>query len=636
MQEYQLLQLLEQYGITVPKYRTFDIDHKFFFDRFPCVLKIDSPKVVHKSDVGGVRMGIHSNEELQRAKYEILSNLQKHGIFLDLEDKFIVEEEVKGEEFYIGGIFDPIFEEVLLFGKGGILIEIEKDICYIDSEADAKEIVKSFKTTKISKIFPQFRGKEYKIEYVIDVVQKFQKLFSTEPIVEFDVNPLIYTEEGFVAVDVRMKQGVKRRFEERKRSEDIFHNEKVAIFGATDNPKKVGYALAKNALASKANIYFVNPKLKELFGKKVYHDIEELPPIDTAVIAIPREYVLKTVEKLGQKGVKNIIVISAGFKESGNKEAEEKLTKLAKQYDLNVLGPNCLGLYNAQKELNLTFAADTILPGSIALLSQSGAVLSALIDKAATYSIGFSHILSLGNMADFDFGDGIEALQNKSQCKSINIYAEGVRHGKKFLRRIRKSSKPIFVYKAGKTEAAKKAAFSHTGNISGSYEMLAGLCHSVGAKIKQDIDEMIFAPQYENYKEALIITNAGGPGTILTDILVQHGKKMYELTPKELKLLNKVLPPTWSKNNPVDIVGDATSERYRAALEILYKPQLLIFILVTPQFMTDGKNIAKLVENRSNLIPIFFGNESFKEVFAYFQQRNILYFNDLENVANIL
>ncbi len=635
MQEFELYQLLERYGIKVPRYRVFDIDQEFFFDHFPCVLKIDSPKVVHKSDVGGVRVGIYSNEELQEAKHEILDSLQKHGIFLELGDKFIVEEEVHGEEFYIGGLFDQIFEEVLLFGKGGVLIEIEKDVCYIDTEADEKEIIKSFKTTKVSKLFPKFRGKEYKIEYMVDVVQKFQKLFTSEPIVEFDVNPLIYTDEGFVAVDVRMRQGQKSHFEDRKRSEDIFHNDRVAIFGATDNPKKVGYALAKNALSSKATIYFVNPRLGELFGQKVYHDVDELPPIDTAVLAIPAKYVLDTVEKLGQKGVKNIVVISAGFKESGNKEAEARLAQLAKQYDLNILGPNCLGLYNSQKELNLTFAADTIRPGSIALVSQSGAVLAALIDKAASYSIGFSHILSMGNMADFDFGDAVHALQDKPQCKSINIYAEGLRHGKKFLRQIRKSTKPIFIYKAGKTKAAQKAAFSHTGNISGSYEMLIGLCHSVGATIKKDIDELIFAPAFEEYEEVLIITNAGGPGTILTDIVVQNGKKMYELGQEEMEQLDQVLPPTWSKNNPVDIIGDATSERYKAALDILYKPELLIFVLVTPQFMTDGENIAKLID-QPNIVPVFFGNESFKEVFNYFQQQHIVYFNDLENVANIL
>ena len=309
---------------------------------------------------------------------------------------------------------------------------------------------------------------------------------------------------------------------------------------------------------------------------------------------------------------------------------------MAQTFDLNIIGPNCLGIYNAAKRLNLTFAADSIKNGDIALVSQSGAVLAALLDKAASYGIGFSHILSLGNMADFDFADAINELDKKENCSCINIYAEGLQNGKAFLRAIRSASKPVTVFKAGKTAQAQKAAFSHTGNLSGNYETLINLCEAAGATIKNDIDELIFAPKYSSYQEVLIITNAGGPGTILTDIVVEHGKKMYQLSEDEMKRLDEVLPPTWSKNNPVDIIGDATSKRYQAALEILYKESLLIFVLVTPQFMTDGLAIAKSMPNNPNIVPIFFGDTSFKEVFEFFKEQNRLYFNDLENVANIL
>ncbi|MRI58939.1 MAG: CoA-binding protein [Epsilonproteobacteria bacterium] len=636
MREYEIYELLHRYGIKTPRYKVYEIDQEFYFDHFPAVLKIASDKVVHKSDVGGVRVGIHSNEELQQAKREIINNLQNNSIFLDMNDRFIVEEEVHGVEFYIGGIFDSIFEEVLLFGKGGVTIEIERDICYIDSEADEPEILKSFRTTKISKIFPKFRGKEYKIAYVIDTIEKFQKLFTHEDIVEFDINPLVYTDEGFVAVDARVKTGQKSRAPRRQRSFDIFHNEKVAILGATDKPQKVGYALAKNALQSGADIYFVNPRLSRLFGKRVYKAIQELPDIDTAVIAIPSRYVLQSVEELAHKGAKNIIVISAGFKEVGNQEAEEELTKMAEHYDLNILGPNSLGLYNGDKELNLTFAADSILPGHIGLISQSGAVLSALIDKSLSYALGFSHILSLGNMADFDFADAIETLQNKRRCRYINLYAEGLTHGKPYLRAIRKSAKPIAIYKAGKSEEAKRAAFSHTGNISGDYEMLVGLSYAAGAIIKKDIDELVFSSLYAEKREALIVTNAGGPGTILTDILVSHGKKMASLDEETIQKLSAVLPPTWSKNNPIDIIGDATSKRYKAVLDIVYDEKRLIFVIVTPQYMTDGLNIAKTLLAYPNAVPIFFGEERFKEAFELFKEHKRIHFNDLENVANIL
>ncbi|BCD60359.1 MULTISPECIES: acetate--CoA ligase family protein [unclassified Nitratiruptor] len=636
MKEFEVYGLLQKYGIKVPKYAVFEIDQMLSFDKFPAVLKIASDKVIHKSDVGGIRTGIHSMEELQEAKREIVNNLQSHGIFLDLNDRFIVEEELHGEEFYIGGIYDPIFEEVLLFGKGGVMLEVLKDICYIDVYANVQEIIRSFKTTKVSKMFPNFRGKEYKIEYLVDVIQKFQRLFLAENISEFDINPLIYTERGFVAVDARIKKGDKNPHQKRERSNDLFENENIAIFGATDKPQKVGYALAKNALKSSANIFFVNPRLESLFDQKVYHSVDELPNIDTAVIAIPSKYVLDLLEQLGKKGVKNAVVISAGFKESGNIEAEKQMRQIAKKYGMNIVGPNCLGIYNASKRLNLTFAKTDILPGDIALVSQSGAVLAALIDKATSHSIGFSHIISLGNMADFDFADAIEELNTKEECRFINIYAEGLKDGKNYLQAIRASKKPIFVYKAGKTKEAKKAAFSHTGNISGSYEILVGLSYAAGAVIKKDIDELIFASRFEQFTEVLIITNAGGPGTILTDIVVQQGKKMYELSDEEIKKLDMVLPPTWSHNNPVDIIGDATAKRYKAVLDILYKPDILIFILATPQLMTDGLAIAKAIGKKANIVPVFFGEDSFQEAFEYFKHEKILYFNDLENVANIL
>ena len=636
MREYEVYELLQKYEIQTPKYAIFELNQPLYFEHFPAVLKIASDKVVHKSDVGGVRVGIDSVEELEDARNQVMDNLQRHGIFLDIHDRFIVEEQLRGEEFYIGGIYDEIFAEVLLFGKGGTLIEIEKDICYIDSDADANEILRSFKTTKIAKIFPTFRGKEYRIEDVIDTVQKFQKLFKSEDIAEFDVNPLLYTDRGFVAVDARLKKGKKPMQRAKKRQYDLFDNKSVAIFGATNKKEKVGYALAKNALTSQAKVYFVNPHLETLFNQKVYKSIDELPPIDTAVIAIPSKYVVKLVEKLAEKGVKNIIIISAGFKEAGNSEAENELSDLASKYSLNIVGPNCLGIYNADKNLNLTFAKSAIKPGNIGLISQSGAVLTALMDKASAHAIGFSHIISLGNMADFDFAAAIEELNQKDNCSYINIYAEGLRNGKRYLEAIRSAKKPVAIFKAGKTKEAKKAAFSHTGNISGDYEMLVGLSYAAGAIIKNDIDELIFAAKFASFKEVLIITNAGGPGTILTDIVVEHGKKLYELSDEELKRLDEVLPPAWSRNNPVDIIGDATAKRYQEALQILYKPNLLTFVIVTPQFMTDGLAIAKVIAKYENVVPIFFGEESFEKAFAYFKEQGTLYFNDLENIANIL
>jgi acyl-CoA synthetase (NDP forming) len=625
------MDLIKKYKIPTPKEKRVKTDKILEFDTFPCVLKIDLP--IHKSEVGGVISGILNNDELNRSKKIILENLKNHNIEVDENINFLIQEEVKGIELIVGGKFDDIFEEVLIFGKGGVLVEIEKDITYIDTNADEKEIIKAVNKTKISRIFPEFRGKKYNLNAVIDVIKKLQNMFNNEDIIEFDINPLIVNEKGTYAVDIRIKEGKKNRKTFFHKKHSIFQNENIAIFGATDKKEKVGFAIAKNSLNSDVNIYFVNPKLDTLFDKKVYHSIDELPFIDTSVIAIPTKFVLDTVENMAKKGCKNFIVISAGFKEAGNKEDEKKLKELAIKYDLNIVGPNCLGIYNGDKNLNLTFAKRSVFKGEIGLISQSGAVLSALMDKAASFKIGFSHIISMGNMADFNFANAIYELNNQATCKTISIYAEGIQYGKEFLKAIRNSKKEIFVYKAGKSEAAKKAAFSHTGNLAGNFEMFKILSENAGAKFKDSIESLILAPKFKA-KEIIIVTNAGGPGTILTD-LVSKNAKLKELDKKTIEKLNEVLPLTWSHNNPIDVIGDATEKRYKAALEIVKEEADLIFVIITPQFMTDALSIVKILDNEK-YIPILLGDESFTEAISYLKNNNKIFFTSLEEAAKIL
>ncbi|GAX87447.1 conserved hypothetical protein [Lebetimonas natsushimae] len=625
------MNLIQKYKIPTPKEKRIKINETLGFDIFPCVLKIDLP--IHKSEVGGVITNILNNDELNKAKDIILDNLKKHNIEVNENTNFLIQEEVKGIELIIGGKFNEIFEEVLIFGKGGILVEIEKDITYIDTNANEEEIIKAIKKTKISKIFPEFRGKKYNLKAVIDVIKNLQLMFNNEEITEFDINPLIVNEKGAYAVDIRIKEGKKNKKIFYPKTHSIFQNENIAIFGATDKKEKVGYAIAKNSLNSSANIYFVNPHLNTLFNKKVHHSIDELPHIDTSVIAIPTQFVLETVEKMAKKGCKNFVIISAGFKEAGNIEGEKKLKELALKYELNIVGPNCLGIYNGDKNLNLTFAKSSVFKGDIGIISQSGAVLTAIMDKAAAYKIGFSHIISMGNMADFNFANAINELNNQKSCKTISIYAEGIQYGKEFLKAIRNSKKEIFVFKAGKSEAAKKAAFSHTGNLAGNFEMFKILSENAGAIFKDSVESLIFSPKF-SAKEIIIVTNAGGPGTILTDLVSQKAK-IKKLDSKTFEKLNKVLPPTWSHNNPIDIIGDATSKRYKDTLEIVKDLADLIFIIITPQFMTDALSVVKILDS-DKYIPILLGNESFTEAIEYLQKENKLFFTSLEEAVKIL
>lgn len=644
MTESKIYEMLGSYKIATPKFASFRIDETISVDFFPAVIKIESEKVVHKSDFEAVKLNISSNEELNAAKEEIISNIAAKGVKLDETDSFIVVEMLSGQELYVGLVDDEIFGKTIVFGKGGVFLEMYKDVCYIDIYADDEEIKRAIKLTKISRIFDGFRGFDFDIEMVVKFIKSVQNFAKANPdIVELDFNPVLLTKDGLKTVDARIKRGEARPEKLgtlRKNRLNFFQNERVAIIGASSDPTKVGYAIAKNSLTYKGDMFFVNAKGGELFGKELYTSVSKIEgDIDTAVITIPSKFVVETTKELIRKNIKNLIIISAGFKEVGDYDSERIIAELAKEHNFNVIGPNCLGYLNGQKELNLTFGIGGLRSGELALLSQSGAVLSALMDKAYDASVGFSHLISCGNMVDLDFAEMIDMLNTEDSCKYISVYAEGIQNGKEFLRAIRESKKKVYIFKTGKSAESKKAAFSHTGNLSGNYEMFKGLIESVGAKIEDNIEALLFNPLNE-VNNILIVTNAGGPATILTDYIIDHGRKLYQLSKEEISALDAVLPSNWSKNNPVDIIGDAMADRYEATLDIVTKFENvdLIYLLVTPQYMTDELNIAKLCEREwgKKIYPILLGGHEMEEAKNYLRAKQKLFFKTLQSATSFL
>ena len=322
----------------------------------------------------------------------------------------------------------------------------------------------------------------------------------------------------------------------RQNRPSFFNSKTVAIIGASSDPKKVGYAIAKNSTSFKnGTVYFVNSKGGEILDKKVYKSINEIESnIDTAVITVPNKFIIDLIKELVPKNIKNIIIISAGFKEVGDYESEQIIYKLALEHNINIIGPNCVGYYEGSSDLNLTFALSPVKKGGLALIAQSGAVVTALMDKAYDSNIGFSHIISLGNMVDLKFSEVIQMLNYDKNCEYISIYAEGMLDGKDFLESIRSSKKPIYVYKSGKSEISKKAAFSHTGNLSGNFEMFKNLLENAGGKIEDNLESLVFDTM-SKVKNIAVITNAGGPGSIIADYIYDRGKKLYELSENDLK-----------------------------------------------------------------------------------------------------
>ena len=636
MLEYEIYDYLKSFDLNTPQYRVFDLNEDVKIDFFPLALKLNSTKVVHKSEYGAVKIDIQNQEDLNKNRDLIKSNVLNKGIKLDSSDKFLASAMVKGIELFVGIIDDEIFGKVLLFGRGGIMLELDKDIGYIRLEADAIEIKRAIQSTKISKIFEGFRGKAYDIEVVIEFIQKVQNFIrKNQDIKECDFNPIILNDDGIFIVDARIKKGevIEVAYDDRVRS-SFFDNQNIAIIGASTNPTKVGFALAKNMQNFSGKRYLVNSSGGKFEGEKLYIDIDDIDDkIDTAFITIPQKYVIESIEKLIKKSVKNLIIISAGFKEVGDFESEERILDLAKAHNINIIGPNCLGYYEGNKELNGTFATKEVQNGSIALLAGSGAVLSSLMDKAAISNVGFSHIVSLGNMIDLSYGELINMLEDEPSCKAISLYIEGIKNPTIFLEAIKNSTKPIYLYKTGQSEAGKKAAFSHTGNLAGNYELFCGLMKSLGVRLVDNIEALIYKPLRKT-KNISIITNAGGPATILSDLIVNKGKSLYELNDDDIKALDMVLPFNWSKNNPIDIIGDATSSRYKATLDVMLKNDSvdLIYLLLTPQYMTDIKEIALMVAeyNSNKIVPLFIGGGMLQDALKIFRVNKILYFTTLD------
>ena len=396
---------------------------------------------------------------------------------------------------------------------------------------------------------------------------------------------------------------------ERKQPLDVFFSPKnVAVVGATENPGSVGRTILWNLMTSPfgGTVFPVNPKRPSVLGVKAYPSLSEIPePVDLAVIVTPPPSIPGIIRECGDTGVRGAVVISAGFKEIGPAGAalEQRVLEEARAAKIRVIGPNCLGVMCPLTGLNATFATTVARPGSVAFVSQSGALCTAVLDWSLKEMVGFSAFLSIGSMVDVGWGDLIYYLGNDPKTKSIVIYMESIGNARSFLSAAREVAltKPIIVIKPGRTAAAAKAAASHTGSLTGSDEVLEAAFRRVGVLRVNTIADMFYMAEVLSKQprpqgpRLTIVTNAGGPGVLACDSLIQGGGELADLSPETMEAYNAVLPATWSHNNPVDIIGDASPERYAKALEIAAKDPHSdgMLVILTPQAMTDPTRIAE-------------------------------------------
>jgi acetyltransferase len=388
----------------------------------------------------------------------------------------------------------------------------------------------------------------------------------------------------------------------------MFAPASVALIGATSRPGTVGRTVLENLRheSFRGKVYAVNAKHPEVLGVKAYGSIRDVPgPVDLAVIATPAATVPQIIKECVDADVRSAVVISAGFREHGAQGAalEQQIQDQLRRSSIRLIGPNCLGIMNPTIGLNATFGKEAPKAGSVAFLSQSGALLTAILDWSDREEVGFSAIVSTGSMLDVGWGDLIYHFGDDPHTKSILLYMESVGDARSFLSAAREVAltKPIIVIKAGRSQEASRAAASHTGALTGSDEVLEAAFRRSGVLRVHNISDLFYMAEVLGRQprpkgpRLTILTNAGGPAVLATDALMANGGELAELSPESAQRLDEFLPPHWSHNNPIDILGDADSERYARAIEIAtHDPNSDgLLVILAPQGMTDPAQIAE-------------------------------------------
>jgi acetyl coenzyme A synthetase (ADP forming)-like protein len=422
-----------------------------------------------------------------------------------------------------------------------------------------------------------------------------------------------------------------QKVDRQKGIDSLFNPRSIAVIGASETKRKLGNDVMHNLVESgyEHRIYPINPKAGEILGHKVFRSIKDIPgEVDVAIIVIPAKSVQKAVEECGQKGVKALVIITAGFKEIGHEgqEAEKALAVLAEKYRMVIQGPNCLGIINTSAPYNASFSSGTPRKGTIAFASQSGALMTGILDWSLMEKIGFSKFVSLGNKAHLDESDFIEAFGRDPDSTFILLYIESVVDGHKFMEACRKviRNKPIFVVKSGVSTAGARAASSHTGSLAGSDMAYSVAFKQCGVRRASDMASLFdVASVFDNMhlpsgNRVAIVTNAGGPGILTTDACEASGLQIAQLASQTVEYLKENLPPAAAVYNPIDALGTAQPEDYALCIEAALRDENVdsVLVLLTPQAMTKQAETAQVLVDihtklpEKPLIAVFMGGNS--------------------------
>jgi acetyl coenzyme A synthetase (ADP forming)-like protein len=650
--------LLGDFGIPVPDYAVAgdirEAEAAAARIGYPVVLKVVSPAIIHKSDAGGVKAGIDSPGRLAEAFKSILESVRYHNPEAPIKGIIVEKELPAGLELFIGGRTDPAFGRVISCGLGGTTIELFHDFSLRVLPVSNEELAGMVRELRCYPLIRGYRGKPPLDEkQMIKCLENAVRMFECGQITEFDINPLILYEQGACAVDARLYRGIADRGIPQVKpafNPDLLHPESIAVIGASADPKKIGYAIFRNLLPFPGTLYPVNPNHDEVLGRPAYRSIADIPgAIDTAVIAVPSASVPGVMEDLALHGTRLAIIISSGFREIGNegREREEKILETARKAGMRVIGPNCLGIVLPHLQINTTFDPTTPRKGNIGFISQSGAVITTIVDWSVVEEIGFSSVFSVGNQIDLGFIDFIRFAAAEPETRAIILYIEEIKDGCSFLSELKEITKtiPVIALKSGASAHGKKAASSHTGSLAGDYEVYQAAFRQAGAipvfSLQEafDVAELLVSEGYPSGKRAVVVTTAGGFGVLASDYSEKFGVALPQLSTDLLQELDRVLPPLWNRDNPLDIIGDGGADRFARVFDTLIRFQDewdIAVIIAVPSAVLDPTQLALEItrfsgHTRNVIVGCMIGGESMKGGLSVLRHNHIPNYDDIEN-----
>src|ERR1700704_2131968 len=570
----------DAYGIPVPKEgvaKSAAEASKIAGDMgFPVVMKIVSPDILHKTEAGGVMVGVKSAADVEKNYATILANAKKYKSDAKIEGIQVQQMLLGGQEVIVGAVTDGSFGKLVAFGLGGVLVEVLKDITFRLAPATKDDALSMLDGIQAHEMLKGVRGSDpANRDAIADIIVNVSQLITDFPeISEMDLNPVFATRADAIAADVRIVVDFEPKPPRPRPNHDdivrqmnrIMKPKSVAVIGASAEAGKIGNSVMKNLINGgyKGEIYPIHPKADEIMGKKVYKSVKDVPgEVDIAVFAIPANFVAAALTECGEKKVVGAILIPSGYAETGNMKGQEEIQAIGQKYGIRLMGPNIYGFYYTHANLCATFCTAYDVKGSAALSSQSGGIGMAIIGFSRSAKMGVSAIVGLGNKSDIDEDDLLTFFEQDDNTQIIAQHCEDLKDGRAFAEAAKRVSKkkPVIVLKAGRTSAGAKAASSHTGALAGNDKIYEDVLKQSGVIRARSLRQLLeFArgvpvlptPKGENI---LIITGAGGSGVLLSDSCVDNGMSLMAMPPDLDAAFRKFIPPFGAAGNPVDITG---------------------------------------------------------------------------------